>query len=162
MTETLLSDPDAADSIFTHAAPTPFNTIDILRGGLPALQQANREFGFALTEEDQDYLLNQFTQLGRNPTDAELMMFAQVNSEHCRHKIFNADWTIDGELQSLSPFKMIRHTHAQNRGNTLVAYHDNAAVIKGATAGRFFPDAQSGQYQYTEEPVHIAIKSRNP
>ncbi len=158
MTEKLLSDANAAESIFDHAEPTPFNTIDILQGGLPALQQANKEFGFALSSEEQDYLLEQFTRLKRNPTDTELMMFAQVNSEHCRHKIFNADWTLDGIKQSHSPFKMIRHTHAKNGENTLVAYHDNAAVIKGTTAGRFFPDPQSGTYAYSEEPVHIAIK----
>ena len=158
MTEQLLSDVNAAESIFEHAEPAPFNTIDILQGGLPALQQANKEFGFALSGEEQDYLVEQFTRLKRNPTDTELMMFAQVNSEHCRHKIFNADWTLDGEKQSHSPFKMIRHTHAESGENTLVAYHDNAAVIKGATAGRFFPDPQNGAYAYHEEPIHISIK----
>ncbi len=158
MTEMLLSDTNSAESIFDHARPAPFNTIDILGGGLPALQEANTTFGFALSGEEQEYLVEQFTQLERNPTDTELMMFAQVNSEHCRHKIFNADWTLDGEKQSHSPFKMIRHTHAENGKNTLVAYHDNAAVIKGATAGRFFPDPQSGDYAYSEEPVHISIK----
>lgn len=158
MTEMLLSDPNKAEHIFDHARPAPFNTIDILAGGLPTLQRANKEYGFALSDEEQRYLVEQFTRLQRNPTDTELMMFAQVNSEHCRHKIFNADWTLDGEKQSHSPFKMIRHTHAENGENTLVAYHDNAAVIKGATAGRFFPDPQSGNYAYTEEPVHISIK----
>ncbi len=158
MTEMLLSDTDVAEHIFDHAAPAPFNTIDILDGGIEALQSANQKFGFALSGEEQDYLVAKFTELGRNPTDTELMMFAQVNSEHCRHKIFNADWTLDGEVQSHSPFKMIRHTHAENGDNTLVAYHDNAAVIKGATAGRFFPDPQSGDYGYCEEPVHISIK----
>ena len=158
MTEMLLSDANQAEHIFDHAEPAPFNTIDILGGGIEALQSANQKFGFALSGEEQDYLVAKFTELGRNPTDTELMMFAQVNSEHCRHKIFNADWTLDGEVQSHSPFKMIRHTHAEHGENTLVAYHDNAAVIKGATAGRFFPDPQSGNYGYTEEPVHISIK----
>jgi phosphoribosylformylglycinamidine synthase len=158
MTEMLLTEPDTAERIFEHAQPVPFNTIDIINGGMDALHTANRQFGFALSREEQKYLVAQFTQLGRNPTDAELMMFAQVNSEHCRHKIFNAEWTIDGEKQTDSPFKMIRHTHAKNGENTLVAYHDNAAVIKGATEGRFFPDALTGQYQYSFEPIHIAIK----
>jgi len=158
MTEMLLSNADKAKHIFDHAEPTPFSTIDILSGGIDALQTANQKFGFALSEQEQHYLVEQFTKLGRNPSDTELMMFAQVNSEHCRHKIFNADWTLDGETQSHSPFKMIRHTHAENGENTLVAYHDNAAVIKGATAGRFFPDPQSGDYGYTQEPVHISIK----
>ncbi|MFT5259914.1 MAG: phosphoribosylformylglycinamidine synthase [Saprospiraceae bacterium] len=158
MTETLLSDESEAQAIFGVAIPTPFVQIDILGGGLPALQHANKASGFALSDEEQVYLVEQFTQLGRNPTDAELMMFAQVNSEHCRHKIFNADWSIDGKVQSLSPFKMIKHTHQENGENTLVAYHDNAAVIKGATAGRFFPDPSTGQYRYHNEGIHIAIK----
>ena len=158
MTEMLLSDTSQAEHIFDHAEPAPFNTIDILSGGINALQTANQKYGFALSGEEQHYLVEQFTRLDRNPTDTELMMFAQVNSEHCRHKIFNADWTLDGKPQSHSPFKMIRHTHAENGENTLVAYHDNAAVIKGATAGRFFPDPDTGNYGYTEEPVHISIK----
>ncbi|MEE9447723.1 MAG: phosphoribosylformylglycinamidine synthase [Arenicellales bacterium] len=162
MTETLLANPGTdlsqASQIFDHAEPAPFKTIDILGGGIDALRAANQSSGFALSDEEQHYLVNQFTALNRNPSDTELMMFAQVNSEHCRHKIFNADWTIDGEAQSRSPFKMIKHTHAENGANTLVAYHDNAAVIKGATAKRFFPNADGKQYEYSEEAIHIAIK----
>lgn len=158
MTEELLTDVSEAKNIFGSAAPAPFHSIDILDGGLAALKMANKKFGFALSEPEQHYLVDQFTKLGRNPTDAELMMFAQVNSEHCRHKIFNADWSIDGKKQNLSPFKMIKHTHQQNGADTLVAYHDNAAVIKGATANRFSPDPKSGAYAYQQEGVHISIK----
>ncbi len=158
MTESLLSDQSEAETIFSEATPTPFAEIDILGGGLKALQQANKESGFALSDEEQVYLFEQFSKLERNPTDAELMMFALVNSEHCRHKIFNADWSIDGQAKNLSPFKMIKHTHQQNGENTLVAYHDNAAVIKGEAADRFFPDPATGQYRYHHEGVHICIK----
>ncbi len=158
MTESLLADNEQAQTLFDAAEPAPFAVIDVLGGGLKALHAANQAFGFALSAEEQDYLVERFTQLGRNPSDAELMMFAQVNSEHCRHKIFNADWCIDGEDKALSPFKMIKHTHAENPEGTLSAYHDNAAVLAGAQAARFFPDPQTGQYAYTEEPVHISIK----
>ncbi len=158
MMESLLDSTDDAQQLFHTAQPAPFKRIDVLGGGLAALQKANTEFGFALSEEEQHYLTQQFIKLGRNPTDAELMMFAQVNSEHCRHKIFNADWHIDGEAQTHSPFKMIKHTHQQNGDGTLVAYHDNAAVIEGAKAARFFPDPATGQYRYHDEGVHISIK----
>ncbi len=158
MTETLLSDPHLVEKLFDQAEPTPFKSVDILKGGIEALHAANQSSGFALSEPEQRYLVEQFTELGRNPTDTELMMFAQVNSEHCRHKIFNADWNIDDIALPLSPFKMIKHTHAQHGENTLSAYHDNAAVIAGASAGRFFPAPDDGRYQFHHEAIHICIK----
>src|SRR5690606_27117194 len=112
----------------------------------------------ALADDEIDYLVEQFTQLKRNPTDAELMMFAQANSEHCRHKIFNAEWTIDGEVQEKSLFGMIRNTYQHNPDGVLSAYKDNASVMAGFVADRFFPDTDSNQYQFVNEPVHVLMK----
>jgi len=139
MTETVLTDLDGVEALFAHHPPTPLATVDILRGGRDALVAANREMGLALSGEEIDYLTQTFTRLGRNPTDVELMMFAQANSEHCRHKIFNAEWIIDGERQAHSLFAMIRETHARHPQGTLVAYADNAAVMEGAEGARFIP-----------------------
>src|SRR6202008_2801390 len=104
------------------------------------------------------YLYDAYTGLGRNPTDVELMMFAQVNSEHCRHKVFNADWVIDGHKQPKNLFKMIKNTYEKGGQNVLSAYHDNAAILKGPQAGRFFSDPVTGEYAYHDEPVHTVIK----
>jgi phosphoribosylformylglycinamidine synthase len=158
MTESVLDDLDgAADRIFRHGTPQPLHSVDMLKGGKAALEQANREMGLALSPDEIDYLLDNFRKLKRNPTDVELMMFAQANSEHCRHKIFNADWVIDGEKQSLSLFGMIRNTHRQNPQGTIVAYSDNSSVIEGADIERFYPRAGGG-YSYTSELTHTLMK----
>ena len=158
MTEALYASLDEAEALFIHHSPTEMTSVDVLGGGREALQRANRDLGLALAEDEIDYLVENFQLLGRNPSDAELMMFAQANSEHCRHKIFNADWIIDGEPQSRSLFNMIRNTHQTNPGRVLSAYSDNSAVIEGFTASRFFPKAGSGEYARHEEPVQILMK----
>ncbi len=128
-----------------------------MSGGRQALENANVELGLALAEDEIDYLVENFTALGRNPNDIELYMFAQANSEHCRHKIFNADWIIDGEKQEKSLFKMIKNTFEKTPDHVLSAYKDNAAVMEGSKVGRFFPD-QDGQYRYHNEDAHILMK----
>jgi len=158
MTEVVFSSLDEAEALFIHHSPSEMTSVDVLGGGREALQRANRELGLALAEDEIDYLVDNFQLLRRNPTDVELMMFAQANSEHCRHKIFNADWIIDGEPQSRSLFSMIRNTHQTNPGRVLSAYSDNSAVIEGFSAGRFFPTPGSGEYCRHEEPVHILMK----
>ncbi|SPY95914.1 phosphoribosylformylglycinamidine synthase [Proteus mirabilis] len=114
--------------------------------------------GLALADDEVDYLVDAFKRLQRNPTDVELYMFAQANSEHCRHKIFNADWIIDGKAQDKSLFKMIKNTFEQTPDYVLSAYKDNAAVMEGSVAGRFYPDTEKGHYRYHQEPVHILMK----
>jgi phosphoribosylformylglycinamidine synthase len=155
MTETVVERPIA---MFDEAAPTPLALIDVLGGGRDALAAADRELGLALAPDEIDYLMQTFVRLGRNPTDVELMMFAQANSEHCRHKIFNADWIINGKRQQHTLFGMIRETHARNPKGTLVAYRDNAAVIEGVRVARFFSDPLSGEYGYHEDDTHILAK----
>ena len=157
MTESVLFDEREAAQLFAHVAPRPLQTVDILGGGRAALERANADWGLALSPDEIDYLLDNFGKVRRNPTDVELMMFAQANSEHCRHKIFNADWVIDGEPKKESLFGMIRHTHAQRPQGTLSAYSDNAAVIAGAPGARFYPDAD-GVYRWHDEPIHILMK----
>ena len=158
MTEVALDNLDDAALLFREEAPAPMSVVDVLGGGREALALANTRLGLALAEDEIDYLVDNFTALGRNPSDVELMMFAQANSEHCRHKIFNADWIIDGQRQSRSLFGMIRNTHAQNPGRVLSAYHDNSAVIRGHRAGRFFPGPEDGEYGYHDEDIHILMK----
>ena len=158
MTQRVLPTLDAAADIFSHATPKPLTAVDVLGGGHAALEQANLELGLALAEDEIDYLVKSFTALGRNPHDIELMMFAQANSEHCRHKIFNASWDIDGESQEKSLFGMIKNTYEMNRAGVLSAYKDNAAVMEGFTAGRFYPDAESREYGAHSQPVHILMK----
>ncbi|MDQ3059756.1 MAG: phosphoribosylformylglycinamidine synthase [Pseudomonadota bacterium] len=139
MTESVVFDrAEAAAGLFTELQGAPLQTIDVLAGGKAALEQANTEFGLALAADEIDYLVNAFTQLQRNPSDVELMMFAQANSEHCRHKIFNADFTIDGMRQEKSLFGMIRNTEQLNPQHTVVAYSDNASIMEGAKIQRFF------------------------
>ena len=158
MTESVLDDFDgAAEKIFQHGTPQPLSAVDILKGGKTALEAANRELGLALSADEVDYLVENFQKLKRNPTDVELMMFAQANSEHCRHKIFNADWVVDGEKQSLSLFGMIRNTHRQNPQGTIVAYSDNSSVIEGAEVARFYPRAD-GSYEFSKELTHTLMK----
>jgi phosphoribosylformylglycinamidine synthase len=158
MMEVVFTDMDAVAALFAVAEPAPMTPVDILGGGRPALEAANMALGLALAEDEIDYLVTSFTQLGRNPNDIELMMFAQANSEHCRHKIFNADWTIDGVKQEKSLFKMIKNTYETHPEHVLSAYKDNAAVMTGSKVGRFFADADSRQYTYHHEDAHILMK----
>ena len=132
MTESVVADRAQAAGLFTELQAAPLQTIDVLNGGKAALETANTEFGLALAVDEIDYLVSAFTQLKRNPTDVELMMFAQANSEHCRHKIFNADFTIDGVAQGISLFGMIRNTEKVSPQHTVVAYSDNASVMEGS------------------------------
>ena len=157
MTETVLFDSAEAETLFTHARPRPLRRIS-LKAGRSALERANGELGLALSADEIDYLLHSFQRLGRDPTDVELMMFAQANSEHCRHKIFNADWIIDGRERPDSLFAMIRYTHARSPQGVLSAYRDNSAVIEGTRGRRYFPHPRTGIYQGTEEPIDILIK----
>ena len=157
MTEATHSKLEDAAQLFRSDAPRPMSSVDILGGGREALAVANIEQGFALADDEIDYLVENFIKLGRNPNDIELFMFAQANSEHCRHKIFNADWTVDGIEQPKSLFKMIKNTFEHNPENVLSAYKDNAAVMKGSKAGRFFPNAQ-GEYAYHQEDIEILMK----
>ena len=158
MMQVVIEDLHEAERLFEVHKPKPMVSVDLLGQGKAALVQANQEMGLALSEDEIEYLLNSYQKLGRNPTDAELMMFAQANSEHCRHKIFNASWTIDGEEKPHSLFGMIRNTYHHHNENILSAYADNAAVIKGFAARRFFPHMETGVYQAHQEPVHIQIK----
>ena len=158
MTEAVFSSLEEADALFVQHAPAPLRSVDILGGGQDALRVANRDLGLALAEDEIDYLVENFQTLGRNPTDVELMMFAQANSEHCRHKIFNADWIIDGQKQDRSLFSMIRNTYQQHPGRVLSAYSDNSAVISGFDTGRFYPSPGDGEYVMQSEPVHILMK----
>lgn len=146
------------EAAFVESEPKPFNTVDILKRGREALVDANQVLGLALAEDEIDYLTESFTDLDRNPVDVELMMFAQANSEHCRHKIFNASWTLDGEEQERSLFKMIKNTYELNPRDVLSAYADNASVITGSQAGRFYPDPESQIYGFSQEPIHILMK----
>lgn len=158
MTEVTFATLAEAECLFAEAEPAPLTSVDILGGGREALAEANVRMGLALADDEIDYLFDGFTKLGRNPNDIELYMFAQANSEHCRHKIFNADWTIDGVEQPKSLFKMIKNTFEQVPEYVLSAYKDNAAVMAGSPAGRFFPSPESGEYRYHQEDIHILMK----
>lgn len=158
MMETIFTDYQQVNALFAEQTPTPLKTIDVLAHGKDALVAANIEMGLALADDEVDYLVDAFKRLQRNPTDVELYMFAQANSEHCRHKIFNADWIIDGKAQDKSLFKMIKNTFEQTPDYVLSAYKDNAAVMEGSVAGRFYPDTEKGHYRYHQEPVHILMK----
>ncbi|PLR36862.1 phosphoribosylformylglycinamidine synthase [Chimaeribacter californicus] len=158
MMETVFTALEQAQALFAHHQPAPVQHVDVLGEGRGALEQANLRLGLALAQDEIDYLQQAFTTLGRNPTDIELYMFAQANSEHCRHKIFNADWVIDGEAQPKSLFKMIKNTFEKTPDHVLSAYKDNAAVMEGSTVGRFFADAEGGRYDYHQEEAHILMK----
>ena len=158
MTQAVLADVQAAAVLFATHEPRPLATVDVLGGGRAALEAANREQGFALSGDEIDYLVENFQALQRNPTDVELMMFAQANSEHCRHKIFNASWIIDGQEQDRSLFQMIKNTYSCAPANILSAYKDNAAVINGHYAARFFPNPATHEYRYVSEDVDILMK----
>lgn len=158
MTEVVFGNLDDAGVLFVQADPQSFSSVDILSGGKQALVDANQSLGLALADDEIDYLFENFSRLGRNPNDVELYMFAQANSEHCRHKIFNADWTIDGEKQDKSLFKMIKNTFETHPEHVFSAYKDNAAVMEGWPAGRFFPDPQSHQYDFHHEDIAVLMK----
>ena len=158
MVEVVLTNKADAEQLFQHSEPAPMASVDVMGGGRAALEQADKELGMALASDEIDYLLEAYNKLGRNPTDIELMMFAQANSEHCRHKIFNASWVIDGEEQENSLFQMIKNTYKNHSTGVLSAYADNASVIEGPTAGRFFPNSDTRGYSYNEEPMHILMK----
>jgi len=157
MTESVLREEHEASRLFLRAEPKPLHSIDVLGRGQSAIEDANRSLGLALAADEIEYLERSYRALARNPTDVELMMFAQANSEHCRHKIFNADFVVDGEKQPFSLFKMIRHSTERSPDGVLSAYHDNAAVIEGHAATRFFPNP-SGVYRAHQEDVHILLK----
>jgi phosphoribosylformylglycinamidine synthase len=164
MTETILDAFGSAARLFEHIRPAPLKSVDLLGGGIEALERANREMGLALSRDEVEYLAEQFGRLRRNPTDVELMMFAQANSEHCRHKIFNASWVIDGQPQrgstdgqDVSLFGMIRTTHQKNPRGTVVAYSDNAAIMEGARIARLHA-AEGGEYRYADDLTHIVMK----
>lgn len=158
MTEVVFSESVQAEALFVAEQPKPFSSVDVIAGGREALANANLTMGLALADDEIDYLVENFKQLGRNPNDIELYMFAQANSEHCRHKIFNADWTIDGVKQPKSLFKMIKNTFEHNSDYVTSAYKDNAAVMHGSKAGRFFAEPTSGSYKFHNENIDILMK----
>lgn len=158
MMEYVFTSLNDAEKLFKQADPKPLTSVDILGRGREALEEANVALGLALSSDEIDYLVNSFTTLGRNPNDVELYMFAQANSEHCRHKVFNADWVIDGVKQPKSLFKMIKNTYENNHNYVLSAYKDNAAVMEGSVAGRFFPDPNTHKYSFHNEPIQILMK----
>ncbi len=158
MTQEVFADPDALSVLFEHHAPRPLKTVPVLAEGRAALATANTSLGLALADDEIDYLVQAFIGLGRDPSDVELMMFAQANSEHCRHKIFNASWEIDGTPRDRSLFQMIRNTYQLHRDGILSAYKDNAAVMEGARGGRFFVHPPTGEYAACDEDIHILCK----
>lgn len=158
MMQTVLPTLECAKALFDNQEPQPFKTIALSTGGRAALEEANVSLGLALSSDEMDYLAKSFADLGRDPTDIELYMFAQMNSEHCRHKVFNASWEIDGVAQDKSLFGMIRNTFAATPDYVLSAYKDNAAVMEGSKAGRFFPDRKSLEWSYHSEDMPILMK----
>ncbi len=159
MTESVLPDFQSAEQLFAAHEDQSFDTVDVLGGGRAALEAADKNMGLALSSDEIDYLVENYRALNRNPSDVELMMFAQANSEHCRHKIFNADFVLNGEKQEKSLFRMIRDTHEASPEGTVVAYKDNSSVIEGAQIERFYPNADQGQaYGFHTENTHIIMK----
>ena len=158
MTETVLESSDDAAALFQSHEPANLVTIPLCAQGRDALAAANIDLGLALSDDEIDYLVSNYREIGRDPTDAELMMFAQANSEHCRHKIFNANWTIDGIPQDERLFGMIRSTTEASPNGVISAYADNAAVIEGWKTKRLMPQHENGEYVYCDEPVHILMK----
>jgi phosphoribosylformylglycinamidine synthase len=158
MIEVVFDSEDEADRLFIHGQSRPISSVDVVNSGRQALVEANKTMGLALAEDEIDYLVDNFTALGRNPNDIELMMFAQANSEHCRHKIFSADWIIDGKEQPITLFNMIRNTHALNPEGVITAYSDNSSVIEGPNSHRFHVDMATNQYSYEGEAQHILMK----
>jgi phosphoribosylformylglycinamidine synthase len=157
MTQSVISDLTGID-LFAQHEPKPLVTITLMEDGVSALTVANKELGLALSTDEITYLAEAFNELKRNPTDVELMMFAQANSEHCRHKIFNASWTIDGVDEAKSLFSMIRNTAEKNPDGILSAYSDNASVAQGSKADVFIRNPITGEYRYTTEDAHLLMK----
>jgi phosphoribosylformylglycinamidine synthase len=158
MTETVLRNADDAAQLFTELEGKPLESVDVLGLGKAALVAANAELGLAMSIDEIDYLHEAFTKAQRNPTDVELMMFAQANSEHCRHKIFNADWVIDGVKQDKSLFQMIKNTHQLQPKGTVVAYSDNSSIMEGASVTRFYPRGAGQEYAASQELTHTLMK----
>jgi phosphoribosylformylglycinamidine synthase len=158
MTQAVFESASELEQLFSAVAPRPLGSVDVLGQGRDALVRADRELGLALDGDEIDYLCRSFLELARNPSDVELMMFAQANSEHCRHKIFKARYVIDGREQPHSLFGMIQNTFARSPAGVLSAYRDNAAVIEGHVATRFAPAPDSGEYGESREPAHIVLK----
>lgn len=158
MTESVLRNADDAAHLFRELEAKPFESIDVLAAGKQALEKANTDLGLAMSDDEIDYLLDAFTKAKRNPTDVELMMFAQANSEHCRHKIFNADWIVDGVAQDKSLFQMIKNTHQLQPKGTIVAYSDNSSIMEGATVTRFYPRGETHEYAASTELTHTLMK----
>jgi phosphoribosylformylglycinamidine synthase len=158
MTETVLDVAEQAAALFESHEPAPLTTVTLGDNGVAALARANKDFGLALSDQEIDYLVNSYEGLGRDATDAELMMFAQANSEHCRHKIFNASWVVDGESRDQRLFGMIKSTTENNPAGVISAYSDNAAVIEGWRGMRLMPEPTTREYRYNDEPVHILMK----
>jgi phosphoribosylformylglycinamidine synthase len=158
MTDVVLGDGSEAEALFETHAPAPVGIIALKDGGRDALVSANTELGLALSDDEIDYLVKCYGDLDRDPTDAELMMFAQANSEHCRHKIFNAEWVIDGQKKDERLFSMIKSTTEKTPAGVISAYSDNAAVIEGCRGRRLMPSAADREYQYVDEPIHILMK----
>ena len=157
MTETVRSTLAGANELFVAQSPLPLSMVPITKEGRTALARANVEMGLALSSDEIDYLFDYFQRIARDPTDVELMMFAQANSEHCRHKIFNASWTIDGEAKDKSLFEMIRNTERVSPQGTIVAYSDNSSIMQGAEIERFFPD-KNGAFAFHRDETHILMK----
>lgn len=158
MTQTVLDDLEKAEALFSSDSPRTYEQIELGANGVEAIQKMNKKLGLALSEDEINYLVNAYKEAGRNPTDVELMMFSVVNSEHCRHKIFNADWIVDGKKAEKSLFKMIKNTYEKSPGDVLSAYSDNAAVLKGPKVKQFFTDPKTNVYSYDEESANIVIK----
>ena len=158
MTQVVFANLDDLAILFSHEQPRPVTLVAVLEQGRKALVLANQQLGLALADDEIDYLVNAFTQLGRNPSDVELMMFAQANSEHCRHKIFNAQWEIDGVSQDKSLFQMIKNTFEMHPDGVLSAYKDNASVVVGYEGSRFYADTKTGKYGWNKEPIHMLMK----
>ncbi|MBE7538770.1 MAG: phosphoribosylformylglycinamidine synthase [Opitutaceae bacterium] len=158
MTQAVFPSIDNCSILFRRETPRPSTRISVLRNGRAALEDANRTLGLALAGDEIEYLAKAFQGLGRDPYDVELMMFAQANSEHCRHKIFNATWEIDGSQRDRSLFQMIKNTHQLHSEGILSAYRDNAAVMKGSIGGRFFVDPATGLYRAVREEIDLLCK----
>ena len=157
MIETVLASVEEADALFRRHEPGPLASVEVSERGRVALEDANAALGLALAPDEIDYLLAHYRRIARDHTDVELTMFAQANSEHCRHKIFNASWIIDGAPREETLFGMIRTTHARHPEGTVVAYADNAAVMEGRTIQRFSPEP-GGRYVYRDELTHTLMK----
>ena len=163
MTQSVLESLNEAHALFRHHPPRPLDFVPVSAEGVGALRKADRDLGLALSEDEMEYLVEAFGKMERDPSDAELMMFAQANSEHCRHKIFNAEWTIDGESMEQTLFGMIRNTYSHSPDGILSAYHDNSAVLSGPDGDRFMIDSGSGVYAWCREslPFQIKVETHN-